>query len=250
MLVVSGAASVHAGEEAWREVEAPADDAPGEADAGSTIAEAIDDAALAQWAKDNPDATALTLRDASAVTDYGPLTKLKDLATLCLYNADLPKLRDIGRIKALTRLELHHCTGYTSLKDLSKLKNLTTLRIVEGGQHHLADWKYLPKLKNLAELHLVNCTGLTDFTKVGALSKLTSLTIHANPNLTDITPLLRCGALVNLSLIGCERMTNLRALARLSRIDFIELPSRFEAYLEIVRQVTVRRPNTRVDFVD
>ncbi len=180
----------------------------------------VADEELETLVKGSPDYTKVILRDASALTDLGPLRKLGDLQHLEIYN-----IQKIENLKALARL-----------------KDLTCLRLEEGDEHPLKKFKYLGKLKNLQTLRLRHCRNLDDLRWIADLSGLKTVYLEDCDGIKDIGPLGNLGGLTELSLLESDKFASVDPLTRSKKLLKLYLPDRFKTDRDKLRRLNAASP--------
>jgi hypothetical protein len=130
------------------------------------------------------------------VSDLSPLTKLKCLESLVLYNTQVSDLSPLAKLTSLEHLSL----SKTQVRDLSPLAELRLLEWLAFHSTQVSDLSPLAKLKNLRSLYLSD-TPVDDLSSLLELKNLRSLYLDDTPvneqqlhNLTQAIPLcmVRC----------------------------------------------------------
>ncbi len=133
-----------------------------------------------------------------------------------LTTSDLSQLTVLSHLK---RLLLNNCVGLESLPDLSNLKKLSSLYLVNcSGLHGENAFDALSLLNQLKLLVISNCPGLTRLPDLSANEDLEILDLRNNTGLLGsdaVSGLARLAELFHLNLTGCtglKRLPDLRAL--------------------------------------
>lgn len=165
------------------------------------------------------------------------IVKLSSLRTLLLDGCIEMRRREyqkLGECTNLTFLSLCHIHRYhTGLHViftpyLSKLTNLTTLRIANCDPIGDEVLEPLCKMTNLTELDLANVPNLDDtgIAHIKPLTNLTKLDISANPRITDksfVEVIKNLVEMKNLNISSCEVSgAGLKAIAHLSKIEALD----------------------------
>jgi len=127
-----------------------------------------------------------------------PPEKLKEIRTFNMSS----RWKEIGVkefppiISELVNLENLYCGG-NNISDLTPIKNLIHLQIINLEDNDVADWKEFENLTNLSKLY-ISGNRLSDLKGIEKLKKLIFLDLTRNHNLSDIS--------------GIEMLTNLEYL--------------------------------------
>ncbi|MBI3396137.1 MAG: hypothetical protein HY042_09910 [Spirochaetia bacterium] len=105
------------------------------------------------------------------VKDVSPLSKIKSLQKLDLYETHVSSLASFEKLKQIEKLDLYG-SGVSDLKPLSGLKSLKTLRL--GNCPDVSDIQPLATLPKLESLDLSH-TGVVDLSPVKKMKKLKRL---------------------------------------------------------------------------
>ena len=129
--------------------------------------------------------TNLTADDAGITSLVGiqNLTSLRDLDLS--RNFSITDISLLSGLTSLTGLSL----GSDSISDISALSELPSLRVLDLGNNRITDISALSGLTSLALLPLGG-SSITDISALSGLRSLVFLGLSANPDLTDIQPLL------------------------------------------------------------
>ncbi|MDQ0231420.1 leucine-rich repeat domain-containing protein [Metabacillus malikii] len=118
-------------------------------------------------------------------------------------------VQDLSGLEYATNLYDLYIENITETLDLSPLKNLTLLSIIQLDQVNVKDYSVLNGLKNLNSLTIMN-NNLSDLSFISGMTKLYELTLIQN-KLEDITPLTNLKKLGSVT-IANNRITDLTPL--------------------------------------
>ena len=162
--------------------------------------------------------------------DYAPLGGLTKLRKLELVNCNEGKgnaVGDISWLKDLTELRLLNLRN-NEIVDTSVLEGLTKLTHLYLSQNPLTDEDLVPigKLVNLEQLSLYDLKKITDVQPLSKLTKLTFLHIGHNSKLKNVKPLTSLKNLVYLRLnyTKVSDLSNFGKLTSLKKIDLSKCP--------------------------
>ena len=119
------------------------------------------------------------------LSDLSPLSGLANLEDLRLH---INSISDLSALSGLTSLEGLYL-DYNSISDIGVLSGLTSLSVLSLGHNSISDVSALSGVTSLRFLYLEN----NSISDIGAMSGLTSLKVlwlFANPDLTNVQPLL------------------------------------------------------------
>ena len=160
-----------------------------------------------------------TFWQCAKLTDLGPLTGLKSLASLNLSMSDSLKSLQLADLPSLSSLDVRSCYRLKSLE----LTDLPSLSSLDLGHCGLLKPLELAGLPSLTSLDLSHCEGRRDLGPLSDLKSLTSLDLSFCEKLTDLSPLSELPSLSSLDLGGCGRLTDLSPLSGLSSLTSLSL---------------------------
>ncbi|MGS6445151.1 leucine-rich repeat domain-containing protein [Enterococcus hirae] len=152
-------------------------------------------------------------------SDLSPIANLTKLKTLNIANNK--NLSDISSLKNLTAL-VNLYADYSNISDLSALSNMTNLKVLHIPFNPLKSLNGLENCKELTELDL-NGDQYSDITPIANLTKLKTLGIANNKNLSDISSLKNLTALVNLY-ADYSNISDLSALSNMTNLKVLHIP--------------------------
>ncbi|XP_059657618.1 disease resistance protein RUN1-like isoform X2 [Cornus florida] len=123
----------------------------------------------------------------------------------------------------LMYLNVKHCEPMERLPDLSNLKNLPSLCVIECLK--LREIPCLGRLELLTELHLDGCESLETLPDLSNFKKVRKLTVTDCKNLNEITGLDRLESLEYLNMSGCTSLARLPDLSKLEKLEGLNLSS-------------------------
>jgi len=164
----------------------------------------------------------LYLHKCDSVRDLSPLRKLTGLTHLSMppgvTNADLKSV--LPKLPMLEQLTMSSCYGITDISPIVKLRRLS--RLVMDHIHGVKDLSPLSRLAVLKNLHMTH-SKVRDLGPLKNLSRMRSLWLPNNADITDISPLAGMIGLQSLSLEGCKEVVDVSPLSRLSDLKYISL---------------------------
>ncbi|MFS1132862.1 leucine-rich repeat domain-containing protein [Enterococcus hirae] len=152
----------------------------------------------------------------SDITPIANLTKLKTLGI-----ANNKNLTDISSLKNLTALENLYA-DFSGISDITALSNMTQLKVLHIPFNPLKSLNGLQNCKELTELDL-NGDQYSDLTPIANLTKMKTLGIANDKNLSDISSLKNLTALVNLYLDN-SNVSDISVLANLTNLRSLHIP--------------------------
>lgn len=129
---------------------------------------------------------------ANSITDVNALGDLTSLTFLAIN--DNGGITDIGPLSGLTSLTGSLWISGNSISDISALSQLTGLTTLNAWDNSITDVSALSGLASLTEIRL-HFNSITDIGGLGGLPNLALVWLNANPDLSDVQPLLNNPAL-------------------------------------------------------
>ena len=158
--------------------------------------------------------TSLNLAD-NSLTDISALSGLTNLTFLAINENET--ITDVSALSGLTNLTGTLWMHSNSIIDIGPLSGLTNLTAINAWNNSITDLTALSALTGLTQLRL-HLNSITDLSPLSRLTDLELLFLHANPDLSDIGPLLDNpglgeGAAVNVAStnVSCEDVDALKA---------------------------------------
>lgn len=156
--------------------------------------------------------------DNTNVSDLTPIAGLKNLKRLYIYNNE--KVTDISALKDLTQLTILDIseTKVTDITSLATLKNLERLDISK------TDITNISAIGNLKDLKWLNMND-TKVTDISALESATALRyfLAKNTGISDITPLCMAEYLHNVFLDNCSNISTITPLYDLENLKYLSV---------------------------
>lgn len=156
--------------------------------------------------------------DNTNVSDLTPIAGLKNLKRLYIYNNE--KVTDISVLKDLTQLTILDIseTKVTDITSLATLKNLERLDISK------TDITNISAIGNLKDLKWLNMND-TKVTDISALESATALRyfLAKNTGISDITPLCMAEYLHNVFLDNCSNISTITPLYDLENLKYLSV---------------------------
>ena len=176
----------------------------------------------------------------AALEDISCLKYAENLKTCYLYNTNVSDLTPIAGLKNLKRLYIYNNEKVT---DISALKDLTQLTILDISETKVTDITSLATLKNLERLD-ISKTDITNISAIGNLKDLKWLNMNdtkvtdisalesatalryflaKNTGISDITPLCMAEYLHNVFLDNCSNISTITPLYELDRLKYLSV---------------------------
>ena len=176
----------------------------------------------------------------AALEDISCLKYAENLKTCYLYNTNVSDLTPIAGLKNLKRLYIYNNEKVT---DISALKDLTQLTILDISETKVTDITSLATLENLERLDISE-TDITDISAIGNLkdlkwlnmndSKVTDISalesatalryfLAKNTGISDITPLCMAEYLHNVFLDNCSNISTITPLYDLENLKYLSV---------------------------
>ena len=148
------------------------------------------------------------------------LTGLEFATNLTELHLGLNAISDLSPLKNLTKLLVLDLHRNRRVSDVTPLKNLTQLMWLSLRGNRVSDMSPLMHLTELTYLH-IGYNGISKVANLEALTKLTFLNLDAN-NIVDVSPLANLTTLVNLALDD-NNIVDVSPLANLTTLKFLNL---------------------------
>lgn len=176
----------------------------------------------------------------AALEDISCLKYAENLKTCYLYNTNVSDLTPIAGLKNLKRLYIYNNEKVT---DISALKDLTQLTILDISETKVTDITSLATLENLERLDISE-TDITDISAIGNLkdlkwlnmndSKVTDISalesatalryfLAKNTGISNITPLCMAEYLHNVFLDNCSNISTITPLYDLENLNYLSV---------------------------
>jgi Leucine-rich repeat (LRR) protein len=154
-----------------------------------------------------------SMRGSDGIIDVTQLASCVGLLRLDLWHLDaLTNISALGSCHRLEYLDL----SFTSIKDLSPLKNLSNLKQLFAQQcFKLDDISGLSGCVALEMLSLRRCRAVVDLTALASCTSLQELNLRGCGNVADISALTSCMDIRNLNLCYCGGVVDITPLLKL-----------------------------------
>lgn len=152
------------------------------------------------------------------ISDLTPIAGLKNLKRLYIYNDE--KIADISALKNLTQLAILNISG-TKVTDITSLATLKNLERLDISKTDITNISAIGNLKDLKWLNM-NDTKVTD---ISALESTTALRyfLAKNTGISDITPLCMAEYLHNVFLDNCSNVSTITPLYELENLKYLSV---------------------------
>lgn len=152
------------------------------------------------------------------ISDLTPIADLKNLKKLYIYNDK--KIADISALKNLTQLAILNISG-TKVTDITSLANLKNLERLDISKTDITNISAIGNLKDLKWLNM-NDSKVTD---ISALKSATALRyfLAKNTGISDITPLCMAEYLHNVFLDNCSNISTITPLYDLENLNYLSV---------------------------
>ena len=152
------------------------------------------------------------------VSDLTPIAGLKNLKRLYIYNNE--KVTDISALKDLTQLTILDISE-TKVTDITSLATLEKLERLDISETDITDISAIGNLKDLKWLNM-NDSKVTD---ISALESATALRyfLAKNTGISDITPLCMAEYLHNVFLDNCSNISTITPLYDLENLKYLSV---------------------------
>lgn len=152
------------------------------------------------------------------ISDLTPIADLKNLKKL--YINDDEKIADISALKNLTQLAILNISG-TKVTDITSLATLKNLERLDISKTDITNISAIGSLKDLKWLNM-NDSKVTD---ISALESATALRyfLAKNTGISDITPLCMAEYLHNVFLDNCSNISTITPLYELENLKYLSV---------------------------
>lgn len=152
------------------------------------------------------------------ISDLTPIADLKNLKKLYIYNDK--KIADISALKNLTQLAILNISG-TKVTDITSLATLKNLERLDISKTDITNISAIGNLKDLKWLNM-NDSKVTD---ISALESATALRyfLAKNTGISDITPLCMAEYLHNVFLDNCSNISTITPLYDLENLNYLSV---------------------------
>lgn len=152
------------------------------------------------------------------ISDLTPIADLKNLKKLYIYDDE--KIADISALKNLTQLAILNISG-TKVTDITSLATLKNLERLDISKTDITNISAIGNLKDLKWLNM-NDTKVTD---ISALESATALRyfLAKNTGISDITPLCMAEYLHNVFLDNCSNISTITPLYDLENLKYLSV---------------------------
>lgn len=152
------------------------------------------------------------------VSDLTPIAGLKNLKRLYIYNDE--KVTDISALKDLTQLTILDISE-TKVTDITSLATLENLERLDISKTDIINISAIGKLKDLKWLNMDD----TKVTDISALESATALRyfLAKNTGISDITPLCMAEYLHNVFLDNCSNISTITPLYELENLKYLSV---------------------------
>ena len=152
------------------------------------------------------------------ISDLTPIAGLKNLKRLYIYNDE--KVTDISALKDLTQLTILDISE-TKVTDITSLATLENLERLDISKTDITNISAIGNLKDLKWLNM-NDTKVTD---ISALESATALRyfLAKNTGISDITPLCMAEYLHNVFLDNCSNVSTITPLYELENLKYLSV---------------------------
>lgn len=152
------------------------------------------------------------------ISDLTPIAGLKNLKRLYIYNDE--KIADISALKNLTQLAILNISG-TKVTDITSLATLKNLERLDISKTDITNISAIGNLKDLKWLNM-NDSKVTD---ISALESATALRyfLAKNTGISDITPLCMAEYLHNVFLDNCSNVSTITPLYELENLKYLSV---------------------------
>lgn len=152
------------------------------------------------------------------ISDLTPIADLKNLKKLYIYDDE--KIADISALKNLTQLAILNISG-TKVTDITSLATLKNLERLDISKTDITNISAIGNLKDLKWLNM-NDTKVTD---ISALESATALRyfLAKNTGISDITPLCMAEYLHNVFLDNCSNVSTITPLYELENLKYLSV---------------------------
>nr|WP_308649063.1 dockerin type I domain-containing protein [uncultured Agathobacter sp.] len=156
--------------------------------------------------------------DNTNISDLTPIADLKNLKKLYIYNDK--KIADISALKNLTQLAILNISG-TKVTDITSLATLKNLERLDISKTDITNISAIGNLKDLKWLNM-NDSKVTD---ISALKSATALRyfLAKNTGISDITPLCMAEYLHNVFLDNCSNISTITPLYELENLKYLSV---------------------------
>ena len=153
----------------------------------------------------------------NSITD---ISEIKDMVSLKAINLEMNQISDISPLADLIYLESIDLNDNKNISDVSHLKNLEKVTMLDLRSNHIQDISGISHMVNLKQLYL-SYNQITDLSPLIRLQNLTYLSFDYN-QVKDIRPLSALTGLHTLTMNG-NRIEDIHALVTLQELVHLEI---------------------------